>query len=252
MDRILYTAGGGAARALQQQSVVSNNLANVATQGFRAQFSAFRAVPVQGEGVPTRVGTVAVTPGIDRSMGALQTTGRPLDVALQARGWLVVQTPQGQALTRQGHLVVDADGLLKTVNGWPVLSDANAPIEIPANAEINIADDGAIMALGGGEQPVGLAEIARLKMVDPGNLPLTPGGDGLVRIAVPPGQPEPFLPPDPSLRLVSGALEGSNVNPTQAMVELIANARSFEMQMQVVQHADRNAERANQLLSANG
>lgn len=252
MDRIVYTAGGGAARTLEHQSMVSNNLANVSTNGFRAQLAAYRAVPIQGPGLPTRISSVATTPGADLSQGPMQTTGRPLDVALPARGWLAVQTPQGQAFTREGSLHVDVDGLLKTATGWPVLAENNAPIEVPANAQLTFGPDGTITVLGAGDAPQGLAELGRLKLVDPNPAQLVRGADGLMRLATAPGVPAPVLPADPTLRIVSGVLEGSNVNPMQAMVELINNGRRFDMQMQVVQQADRNAERANQLLSASG
>ncbi len=252
MDRILYTAGGGAARTLEHQSLVSHNLANASTNGFRAQLAQYRAVPIEGPGLPTRVGTVAVTPGVDLSQGPLQTTGRPLDVALPGRGWLVVATPQGEAYTREGSLHVDVDGLLKTATGRPVLADNNQPIAVPAEAELTFGSDGTITVLNAGDLPQGMAELGRLKMVDPAPEQLQRSDDGLMRLAVAPGDPAPFLPPDPTLRLVSGALEGSNVNPMQAMVEMINNGRRFEMQMKAVQTADQNAERANQLLSANG
>lgn len=252
MDRIIYTAGGAAGRTLEHQSLVSHNLANVSTPGFRAQLAQYRAVPIQGPGNPTRVGTVTVTPGADLSPGPLQTTGRALDVALPGRGWLVVATPQGEAYTREGSLHVDVDGLLKTATGRVVLADNNQPIAVPAEAELTIGADGTITVLNAGDLPQGMAELGRLKMVDPLPGQLQRGDDGLMRVAVPPGQPAPVLPADPTLRLLAGVLEGSNVNPMQAMVEMISNARRFEMQMKAVQLADQNAERANQLLSANG
>ncbi|MGE4335718.1 MAG: flagellar basal body rod protein FlgF [Pigmentiphaga sp.] len=252
MDRVIYTAGGGAARTLEHQAVVSNNLANVSTQGFQAQLAQFRAVPIQGAGLPTRVGVVATTPGIDASPGPLQVTGRALDVAVSRGGWLAVQTPQGEAYTRQGGLLVDVDGLLKTPTGHPVLADNGQPIEVPANARLTIGADGTISVLGAGDLPQGMGELGRLKLVAPDPHQLARGPDGLMRLAVAPGQPAPVLPPDLTLQVVSGALEGSNVNAMQAMVELINNGRRFEMQMQAVQSADRNAERANQLLSAQG
>ena len=91
MDRILYTAMSGAKQTMDRQAVVSNNLANVSTAGFRGQLHALRAVPVQGDAaLPTRASVVAATPGSDFSAGPMNATGRDLDVALQGNAWLAV------------------------------------------------------------------------------------------------------------------------------------------------------------------
>ncbi len=92
MDRIIYTAMNGAARITEHQAVLSNNMANVNTPGFREQIALYRSVPVAaGISLPTRVSTVASTPGNSFQMGTMQTTGRDLDVALaDERGWLAV------------------------------------------------------------------------------------------------------------------------------------------------------------------
>ncbi|MDN5936169.1 MAG: flagellar hook-basal body complex protein, partial [Nitrosospira sp.] len=105
MDRILYTASNGAARVLEQQAVIANNLANVTTTGFRKQLAIYRSVPVQGHAgeLPTRVSTVASTPGSNFRQGALAETGRPLDAAIAGEGWFTVQTPNGEAYTRAGE-----------------------------------------------------------------------------------------------------------------------------------------------------
>eukprot|EP01114_Cavostelium_apophysatum_P016262 TRINITY_DN4586_c0_g2_i2.p2 TRINITY_DN4586_c0_g2~~TRINITY_DN4586_c0_g2_i2.p2 ORF type:complete len:122 (-),score=35.07 TRINITY_DN4586_c0_g2_i2:5-370(-) len=86
MDRLIYTAGSGAKHILEQQATTSNNLANVNTTGFRAQLDVFRAVPIQGEGLPTRAFVVNSSPAADFSAGALQVTGRDLDVAIKGQG----------------------------------------------------------------------------------------------------------------------------------------------------------------------
>lgn len=123
MDAILYTAMNGARQTLDEQSVVTHNLSNASTTGFRAQLAAARAVPVNGAGVlDTRVAAVTVTGLFDTSAGAIQTTERDLDVALDQANWLAVQMPDGEAYTKRGDLQIDADGQLM-VNGMPVLGD---------------------------------------------------------------------------------------------------------------------------------
>src|SRR5688572_9752896 len=103
MDRMIYVAMSGAKQTLYQQANVSHNLANVSTNGYRAQNTAFRAVPVIGEGAPTRAFVVDSSPGADLTPGAIQQTGRDLDVAIEGSGWLAVQAPDGsEAYTRSG------------------------------------------------------------------------------------------------------------------------------------------------------
>ncbi|MCY1208804.1 flagellar basal body rod protein FlgF [Achromobacter veterisilvae] len=251
MDRIIYTAMNGAARITEHQAALSNNMANVNTPGFREQIALYRSVPVtDGVSLPTRVSTVASTPGNSFQMGTMQTTGRDLDVALaDERGWLAVQTPQGEAYTRAGSLQVGVNGLLQTSLGQPVLSDQGGIIDVPDQAALTITSDGTITAIGAGDAPNNILNLGRLKLADPPKEQLVHGDDGVFRRAPVDGQPAPPMPADPSLRLLSGVLEGSNTNPMAAMVGMIANARRFEQQMQVIQQSDRNAERANGLLS---
>src|ERR1700761_2117783 len=118
MDRMIYLSMSGAKAALQRQDSLANNLANVSTNGFRAELTAFRAVPVRGDGASTRVYALETTPGYDESQGALNATGRNLDVAMTGNSWLAVQSLDGtEAYTRAGSLEVNADGLLVTRNG---------------------------------------------------------------------------------------------------------------------------------------
>ncbi|MDW3688177.1 flagellar basal-body rod protein FlgF [Cupriavidus sp. CV2] len=247
MDRMIYTALSGAKQTLDQQAAVSNNLANTSTPGFRAQVNMFRAVPVVGQASPTRAFTLASTPGADFKAGPLTYTERPLDVALQGNGWLTVQAPDGtEAYTRAGSLQVSADGQLQTSTGLQVMGDGG-PIAVPPGARITIGSDGTITARGPGETSAGLAQVGKLRLVNPPPDSIARGDDGLFRLR-PGAQP---LQVDANIRVISGAIEGSNVNPVEAMVDMIANARRFEMQMKMIQGADTNDQRANQLLSNN-
>ena len=235
----------------RHQAALSNNMANVNTPGFREQIALYRSVPVNdGVSLPTRVSTVASTPRNNFEMGNMQTTGRDLDVALaSSNGWIAVQTPQGEAYTRAGSLQVGVNGLLQTSLGQPVMSDQNGIIDVPDQASLTITSDGTITAIGAGDAPNNILNLGRIKLVNPPEAQLVHGDDGVFRLAPVNGQPAPPAPADPSLRVLSGVLEGSNTNPMAAMVGMIENARRFEQQMQVVQQADRNAERANGILS---
>ena len=131
MDRLVYTSMSAAKATLQRQEVLAHNLANVATNGFRAEMAALRAVPVRGDGATTRVFALETTVGYDDAPGVVQTTGRNLDVAMQGKAWMAVQGFDGtEAYTRAGSLQVGADGTLSDVSGRPVLSDGG-PITVP-------------------------------------------------------------------------------------------------------------------------
>lgn len=246
MDRLIYTAMTGAKHVFMQQAGTANNLANASTIGFKAQEHRFRAVPVVGEGMPTRAFVVDASVSDVMDEGPLMFTGRNLDVALNGRGWLAVQLPDGsEAYTRAGSLDVDVTGLLQTKSGYPVAGDGG-PINIPPDNIIEIAPDGTVSVVSTFGTPNNANAIGRLKLVNPPEADLVRGADGLFRLRS--GEPAPA---DEGVRLTSGTLEGSNVNVTDAMVNLISLSRQFEMQIKMLQTADTNAQRADQLLSLN-
>jgi flagellar basal-body rod protein FlgF len=250
MDRVIYTAMTGASQALEQQAVVANNLANTSTTAFRAQMSQFRHVPLAfGDGNTvdtdtTRTYVLSATPTADFTPGPISKTGNPLDVAVQGPGWLTVQTADGnEAYTRAGNLHVDQNGQLVTGGGQQVIG-TNGPIAIPEGASVTIGTDGTVSALGAGDQPNAIAVVDQLKLVNPAEATLVRGNDGLFRTSD--GNPADA---DPTVQVVSGALEGSNVNPVAAMVDMITNARQFQMQTKMLESADQNDQSANQLLN---
>lgn len=250
MDRILYTAMSGARQSMDLQAAINHNLANASTPGFRAELQSMRAVPVNGEGLPTRTVVAATTPGTDFSHGAISTTGRELDIAIDGNGWLAVQTPEGEAYTRRGDLQIDANGVLTSM-GRPVLGDGG-PIVVPLGAQVSIGSDGTLSALIPGTEPSARGPAGQLKLVNPEPGSLTRGEDGLFRPAPNAEGNIPVLQADETVRVVSGALEGSNVSVTEAMVAMIDSARRYDMQMKTIESADENAQRANNLLSVTG
>jgi len=246
MDRLIYTAMTGAKHALEQQATTSHNLANAATTGFRAQIDQFRAVPVQGAILPTRAFVVDSTTGSDFRSGVIQQTGRDLDVAVQGDGWISVQAADGsEAYTRNGSLKMDENGVLQTHDGLNVMGDGG-PLSIPPGRNIAIAKDGTISLVPDGSAATGLTSVGRLKLVNPPAADLVRGDDGLFRLKD--GQ---AADADSKVTLVSGALESSNVNVVDAMVNMISLARAFDMNMKLLQHAENNDSKASQLLSMN-
>ena len=150
MDRLIYTALSGANPTLGQQATVSQNLANTHTHGFRASINTFRAVPLVGDGLATRVFVTDSNAGIDFTSGTMEPTGRDLDVAIDGKGWLTVQAPDGkESYTRNGSFQITSTGILQTRGGLNVIGDAGL-ITIPPNTDVSIAKDGTISTVSTG------------------------------------------------------------------------------------------------------
>lgn len=246
MDKLIYTAGSGARHILEKQATASNNLANVTTTGFRAQIDSFRAVPVVGEGLPTRAFVVNATVGSDFSSGPLQLTGRDLDVAVKGKGWIALQMADGsEAYTRAGALQMNENGLLQSAQGHTVAGDGG-PISVPPEVSVSIGGDGTISTIATTTKPGAPTVLGRLKLVNPPEADLVRGEDGLFRL-----KDGSAAQADPNVVVAGGALEGSNVSPIDSMVTMIALARSFDLQMSLMKNAENNAAKATQILALN-
>lgn len=244
MDRMLYVAMSGAKQVSMAQAVNSHNLANANTTAFREDLAAFRSMPVFGPGAPTRVYAMTESPGVNLSSGAIQSTGRDLDMAVQGEGWIAVKAPDGsEAYTRAGNLRIESGGILVTANGYPVLGN-RGPIAIPQAESREIGVDGTITIRGIGEFANSLSVLDRIKLVNPDSANLVKGKDGLMRL-----QNGGAVKPDASVRLVSGALETSNVNTVDAMVNMISLARQYEAQVKMMKAANDMAAKSDELLS---
>jgi flagellar basal-body rod protein FlgF len=244
MDRLVYTAMTGAKHILEKQATTSHNLANATTSGFRAQLDSFRAVPVVNSALPTRTFVVDSTVGADFTPGALQQTGRDLDVAVQGKGWIAVQLEDGsEAYTRHGSLKLSENGLVQTHAGLNVMGDGG-PISVPPDVNVSIGGDGTVSATNVGSRPGQPTTLGRIKLVNPDESTLVRGDDGLFRVRD--GEAAQM---DENVRLVGGSLEGSNVNVVEAMVDMISLARQFDLHMNLLKNAESNAAKAGQLLS---
>jgi flagellar basal-body rod protein FlgF len=246
MDRMIYTAMTGAKHTLGQQAAMSNNLANANTTGFRAETSVLRAVPVFSEALATRAFVVDSSAGADFRSGTVQQTGRDLDVAVQGPGWIAVRLEDGsEAYTRNGNLHVSANGILQTRNGLNIQGEEGV-IAIPPGSTITVAKDGTVSTVairpGSNESNVVLTA-GRIKLVNPPEAQLTRGADGLFRFA------GGAADVDANVTLLNGALEGSNVNVVEALVDMISLSRQFETHMKLLKNAEGNAQRASSLLS---
>jgi flagellar basal-body rod protein FlgF len=243
MDKLIYTAMSGASQTMQQLASVANNLANASTTGFRAEKLSFQAMPLTGEGSPTRVFTMDAQAGADLQPGTIQQTGRDLDVAVDGPGWLSVEASDGsEAYTRNGSLQVNANGVLQTQTGLNVLGDGGE-ITIPPDTQVTIGKDGTISVIQNGNLRSAVQVVGRLKLVNPPEADMVKGGDGLFRVSG--GAPADA---DPAVTVSSDALESSNVNVVEAMVGMIQLSRQFDMQMQLMSNAQTNANKAAEVM----
>jgi flagellar basal-body rod protein FlgF len=224
-------------------AVVTNNLANVSTTGFKADLQAFLSRPVYGDGYDSRVYATNEAPATDLAPGTLVSTGRDLDVAVEGDGWIAVQAPDGtEAYSRAGDFQLTSTGLLVNGGGHPVLGNGG-PIVIPPAEKIEIGDDGSISVLPLGQAPNTLAVLDRIKLVRPAAADLAKGEDGLMHLA-----DGATAPADAAVKLVTGALETSNVNAIGAMVDMIALARQYELQVKMMQTAEQTDAASAELL----
>ena len=243
MDEMIFLAMTGAKQTEYAQTINSNNLANVSTTGFRADLHSFSSVPIDGPGIESRINPVVESYGTDFSQGPIATTGRDLDVAVQGDGFIAVQAPDGsEAYTRAGDLRVEAGGLLSTGAGHLVMGNGG-PVAIPPNSSLLIGGDGSISVQPLGQGPETLAIVDRIKLVNPDVSMLEKGSDGLLRM--PEGK---IADADASVPVMSGALEQSNVNVAKTLVNMIALARQYEMQINVIKKSEENADAAAQMM----
>lgn len=247
MDRLLYVAMTGAAHIDRAQTVHANNLANVATSGFRADLAQARAVQVNGDGLSTRVFALAERPASDLRQGALMETGRDLDVAIRGEGFFAVQLPDGsEAYTRAGELVVDALGTLRNGAGYEVLGDGG-PINLPPYASVTIGGDGSITIQPEGQGAEALVQLDRLRLVRPEPGDVAKGVDGLFRTV----DDSIVLPSSPDVGVVAGFVESSNVNAIYEMTAILELSRQFELEVRLMKSAEQNDEAAEKLVSVN-
>ncbi len=243
MDRMLYIGMNGAKHSMHSLDSTTNNLANVSTTGFREDLAQFRSMPVFGPGHETRAYAQTERPGYNFEPGPLQTTGRELDVAIQGEGWFAVQGADGgEAYTRRGDFDVNPNGILVNGAGDPVLGEGG-PIAVPPNSKVEVGTDGTISILPPGGQAGGVVAIDRLQLVNPPMNELEKGEDGLFRHAS--GEP---VAADGNVRVVAGAVEGSNVNAIESLTQMIELQRGYERQVKIMQAADENAQQTAQVM----
>ncbi len=235
MDKYLYLAMNGAAQAMLAQQNNANNLANVSTVGFKATLDHFQPNPVSGPGHLDRVYVSDEDNGANFNPGAITTTGRDLDLAINGDGWFSVQADDGSiAYSRRGDFRIDPTGLLLNGANQIVLGEGG-PITIPQFESLEIGRDGTISIRAAGQAASTLVGLDRINLVNPPQDQLYRGEDGLFR-----SRDGIEAPADASVSVISGALEASNVNAVEAMVRMIDYARYYEQQVKLMNLASEN------------
>ncbi|MDG4812930.1 flagellar basal body rod protein FlgF [Hydrogenovibrio sp. 3SP14C1] len=242
MNRMLYVSMSGAKEVMLSQANNANNLANANTDGFKQDFNQFRAQHVQGPGWNSRTYSLDERPATDFTPGAVKVTGRDLDIMTKENGFLAIQAPDGtEALTRSASMHLTPEGDLLDVHGNPILNEGGAPINIPPAKSIQIGSDGTISFIPADSANNLAVVLDQVRLVQPDIKQLEKGEDGFVRNNGAELEQAP-------IRVVSGALESSNVNTVEALTNMIELSRKYEMQIKMMSTSKNHAQKSDSIL----
>lgn len=238
MDRLIYTALTAMNAAMDRQRVVANNLANASTPGFRQEIFAVTPATLKDGSLEARAMARGNVRGADMTAARVVPTGNPLDVALQGSALLAFQGPdrQGEVYSRRGDLRVAASGVIENGEGLAVLGQSGTPVTVPPGFSISIAADGTILASDPAAEGAPAEPIDRLRLVSSEGSPLAKGVDSFLKVPTANGT-NGVLPPDLTARLTPGALEQSNVETADTLVQMIEAQRAFEQRATIIRTA---------------
>lgn len=232
MDRLIDVARTAMRGTMARQTAVANNLANANTAGFRAEIVNASTRWVGGPTFQSRAEQVDQVIAADMKQGSVVATGNPLDIALDGEGFIAVQANDGsEGYTRRGDLKLSESGLLTTGDGHPVLGEGG-PVTLPPADSVTIARDGGIWIVPQGGQIDQPQLVDTIRLVNARGSVIAKGTDNLFR-EVNGGA----LPQDPLASVTSGSLEGSNVNATMALVQMIEASRAWETHIKMIDTA---------------
>jgi flagellar basal-body rod protein FlgF len=255
MDRLAFNASAAISEMRLARQSLANELANITTTGFKRSFEvSMKAFKADGGGFDSSFQPQAAHMDfIQLKPGPLIATGRDLDIHLNDHTVLGVQAPNGEtAFTRRGDLQVSVDGVLQTGNGHPVMGEGNTPITVSPDLKVSIADDGGVYVSNPSQPGIQTQElVGNLMLRDASETPLTRREDGLFKAHDKPSGSD-FASGPMKVSVISQALEGSNVNPQEAMVKLIEQARMFEQQVRMVKSSHDNDQAGASMMKLNG
>jgi len=251
MDQTLWIAKTGLAAQQTNMSVVSNNLANVNTTGFKRSNAIFQDLLYQNvrqaggqtsqdtqlpSGLMLGAGTKVVATEKQYSQGNIIKSDNPLNVAIQGRGFFQVLMPDGTlAYTRDGSFQMDSQGQLVTATGYQL----QPAITIPDAAQsVTIGNDGTVsVSVSGQSSPTQVGTLTLADFINPAGL--QPVGENLAIETASSGSPSTGTPGLNGLgKTLQGSLETSNVNVVEELVNMIETQRAYEMNSKAVQSAD--------------
>ena len=237
MDRLAFNAAAAINEMRVGRQMTTNELANVATPGFKRSFeSAMLTLKVQGAGFESRLQPQSyASDNINMRPGVILKTGRDLDVAMDAQTVMGVTAPNGElAFTRRGDLKLNGSGVLETGTGALVRGQNGGPITIPPGFFVKINKEGSVFATNPAQAGVAAPVlIDRILLRDSSQVALERREDSLYKIVGKPTNED--IPVTGKLAtLTPETLEGSNVNAMEVMVKLMDQSRSFEMQVNVI------------------
>ena len=261
MDPALRAAATGMMAQQVRTEVIANNLANVSTTGFkrsRAHFEDLLYQTVQGTATVATQDAVT-TPAIQvgrgvrlsavqrlHAQGPIEVTNRGLDVAIEGEGFFQVQLPNGQtAYTRDGSFGISDTGTLVTQGGYTVAPGIKVPDQA---ADLQISRSGIVTVKQPGRaEPVEIGRLELARFTNPSGLESV--GENLYLATPASGEPAAGFPQDDGLgRLVQGALESSNVEIVQEMVDMITAMRAYEINSKAIKNSEQMAEIANSMV----
>lgn len=226
MDNPVYTTLTRQSGLLREMQVLAHNVANLSTAGFRREGLIFSEYVRRLDGTEEPLSMAAANARQTYlTQGTLAQTGGTFDLAIEGDGFFVIETPQGERLTRSGHFIANGDGELVTADGYRLLDGGGAPIFVPVDARgITIGRDGTISA---DDQPLG-----RIGLMQPGDPSLLRRANGTLL------EPQGELFPAENAIIHQGFLEESNVNPITEMTRMIEVQRAYEMGQKFLDRED--------------
>ncbi len=247
MDRLIYTAVSGMNASMLRQRMIASNMANAQTIGFKAEQLDARPITLDGQGLEMRAMNRSEVRGASMRQGTVNPTARALDVALEGQTMLALQAEDGsEAYTRRGDLSITAAGVLQNGDGLPVMGE-NGPVTVPTGSLVSIAPDGGVLVSDPAQPGQPAQRVGRLKLASIAGSEIEKGLDGLFRVTG-----GGVLPSDANARLIPGALEESNVVPSEVLVDMIEAQRLFEIRTNIVSTARELDEGSARLMRLDG
>lgn len=225
MDNIGYTTLTRQTGLMREMEIVAQNIANISTTGFRREGMIFSEYVNRLDGEPSLSMASGNTRLVDLTQAGLSMSGGTYDLAIQGTGFFLIQTPDGERLTRAGAFTPAADGSLVTPDGYPVLDTGGTAVVVPPNARsVAVSQDGTVSADG-----VAVARIGLWQPLDPLNL---------IHVAGTMFSADAGVEPAEGGTILQGMLEDSNVEPVTEIARMIAVQRAYEMGQSLLDRED--------------